>query len=168
MMFHNISYAKWFFAWFHMIISMRSKRDLKVQITVKIVDVVLLPRFRRCRPFSRVIIFEKIWGAEDLRIRIAKDLWSEIWDLWSEIRDMIWDMWSEIWDLRSEIRIFWEIVILEPSLWSKISLILLQGVRMQTVTSNLDQTEIKNAINFNLKVDSDQGSLGISFYKTPN
>ena len=36
-----------------------------------------------------------------------------------------------------------------------------QGVRMQTVTSNLDQTERKNAINFNLKVDSDQGRLGI-------
>ena len=40
----------------------------------------------------------------------------------------------------------------------------IQGVRMQTVTSNLDQTERKNAINFNLKVDSDQGRLGISFY----
>ena len=40
----------------------------------------------------------------------------------------------------------------------------LQGVRMQTVTSNLDQTKRKNAINFNLKVGSDQGRLGISFY----
>ena len=37
----------------------------------------------------------------------------------------------------------------------------LQGVRMQTVTSNLDQTERKNAVNINLKVDSDQGRLGI-------
>ena len=37
----------------------------------------------------------------------------------------------------------------------------LQGVPMQTVKSNLDQTERKNAINFNLKVDSDQGRLGI-------
>ena len=37
----------------------------------------------------------------------------------------------------------------------------LQGVRTQTVTSNLDQTERKNAININLKVDSDQGRLGI-------
>ena len=36
-----------------------------------------------------------------------------------------------------------------------------QGVPMQTVKSNLDQTERKNAINFNLKVDSDQGRLGI-------
>ena len=35
---------------------------------------------------------------------------------------------------------------------------------MQTVTSNLDQTERKNAINFNLKVDSDQGRLGIPLY----
>ena len=34
---------------------------------------------------------------------------------------------------------------------------ILQGVPMQTVKSNLDQTERKNAINFNLKVDSDQG-----------
>ena len=40
----------------------------------------------------------------------------------------------------------------------------LQGVRMQTVTSNLDKTERKNAINFNLKVNSDKGRLGISFY----
>ena len=37
----------------------------------------------------------------------------------------------------------------------------LQGVRTQTVTSNLDKTERKNAININLKVDSDQGRLGI-------
>ena len=37
----------------------------------------------------------------------------------------------------------------------------IQGVPMQTVKSNLDQTERKNAINFNLKVDSDQGRLGI-------
>ena len=37
----------------------------------------------------------------------------------------------------------------------------IQGVWMQTVTSNLDQTERKNAINFNLKVDSVQGRLGI-------
>ena len=42
--------------------------------------------------------------------------------------------------------------------------IIVQGVRLQTVTSNLDQTERKNAINFNLKVDSDQRRLGISFY----
>ena len=34
----------------------------------------------------------------------------------------------------------------------------------QSVKSNLDPTERKNAINFNLKVDSDQGRLGISFY----
>ena len=32
---------------------------------------------------------------------------------------------------------------------------------MQIVTTNLDQTERKNAINFNLKVDSVQGMLGI-------
>ena len=32
---------------------------------------------------------------------------------------------------------------------------------MQTVTSNLDLTERKNAINFNLKVDSVKGRLGI-------
>ena len=38
---------------------------------------------------------------------------------------------------------------------------LLQGVWMQTVTSNLDQTERKNAIKFNLKVNSVQGMLGI-------
>ena len=35
---------------------------------------------------------------------------------------------------------------------------------MQTVKSNWDQTERKNATNFNLKVDSDQERLGISFY----
>ena len=35
---------------------------------------------------------------------------------------------------------------------------------MQTVKSNLDKTERKNATNFNLKVDSDQRRLGISFY----
>ena len=40
-----------------------------------------------------------------------------------------------------------------------------QGVWMQTVTSNLDQKEWKNAINFNLKVDSNQGRLGI-WYST--
>ena len=43
-------------------------------------------------------------------------------------------------------------------------LIYLQGVPMQTVKRNLDQTERKNDTNFNLKVDSDQGRLGISFY----
>ena len=37
----------------------------------------------------------------------------------------------------------------------------LQGVRSQTVTSNLDLTGRKYAINFNLNVDSDQGRLGI-------
>ena len=35
----------------------------------------------------------------------------------------------------------------------------LQGDRTQTVKSNLDVTERKNAINFNLKLDSDQGRL---------
>ena len=37
----------------------------------------------------------------------------------------------------------------------------LQGDRTQTVTSNFDLTERKHAINFNLKVDSDQGRLEI-------
>ena len=37
----------------------------------------------------------------------------------------------------------------------------LQGVPTQTVKSNLALTERKNAINFNLKVDSDQGRLKI-------
>ena len=36
-----------------------------------------------------------------------------------------------------------------------------QGDPLQTVKSNLDLTERKHAINFNLKVDSDQGRLGI-------
>ena len=36
-----------------------------------------------------------------------------------------------------------------------------QGEWTQTVKSNLDLTERKHAINFNLKVDSDQGRLGI-------
>ena len=39
--------------------------------------------------------------------------------------------------------------------------ILVQGDWIQTVKSNLDLTERKHAINFNLKVDSDQGRLGI-------
>ena len=38
---------------------------------------------------------------------------------------------------------------------------MLQGEWTQTVKSNLDLTERKHAINFNLKVDSDQGRLGI-------
>ena len=42
---------------------------------------------------------------------------------------------------------------------------MIQGVRSQTVTSNFDLTERKNAINFNLKVDSDQGRLEI-WYST--
>ena len=37
----------------------------------------------------------------------------------------------------------------------------IQGERTQTVTSNLDLTERKHALNFDLKVDSDQGRLGI-------
>ena len=37
---------------------------------------------------------------------------------------------------------------------------IVQGVPMQTVKSNLDQTERKNTINFDLKVNSDQGRLG--------
>ena len=37
----------------------------------------------------------------------------------------------------------------------------IQGVRTQTVTSNLDLTGRKYAINFNLNVDSDQGRLEI-------
>ena len=46
--------------------------------------------------------------------------------------------------------------------YRKISRILLiQGDPLQTVKSNLDLTERKHAINFNLKVDSDQGRLGI-------
>ena len=36
-----------------------------------------------------------------------------------------------------------------------------QGEWTQTVKSNLDLTERKHAINFNLKVDSDQGRLEI-------
>ena len=36
-----------------------------------------------------------------------------------------------------------------------------QGDPLQTVKSNLDLTERKHAINFNLKVDSDQERLGI-------
>ena len=42
-----------------------------------------------------------------------------------------------------------------------LAMYLLQGVRTQTVTSNLDLTERKHAINFDLKVDSDQGRLEI-------
>ena len=38
---------------------------------------------------------------------------------------------------------------------------LVQGDRKQTVKSNFDLTERKHAMNFNLKVDSDQGRLGI-------
>ena len=38
---------------------------------------------------------------------------------------------------------------------------ILQGVPTQTVKSNLEFTDRKHAINFNLKVDSDQGRLGI-------
>ena len=41
----------------------------------------------------------------------------------------------------------------------------IQGDPTQTVKSNLILTEWKNAINFNLKVDSDQGRLGI-WYST--
>ena len=37
----------------------------------------------------------------------------------------------------------------------------IQGDRTQTVTSNLDLTGRKYAINFNLNVDSDQGRLEI-------
>ena len=37
----------------------------------------------------------------------------------------------------------------------------LQGEWTQTVKSNLDLTERKNGINFNFKVDSDQGMLEI-------
>ena len=37
----------------------------------------------------------------------------------------------------------------------------LQGEWMQTVKSNLDLTIRKHATNLNLKVDSDQGRLGI-------
>ena len=39
--------------------------------------------------------------------------------------------------------------------------IVIQGERTQSVKSNFALTEGKNAIKFNLKVDSDQGSLGI-------
>ena len=37
----------------------------------------------------------------------------------------------------------------------------IQGEWMQTVKSNLDLTERKLSTNLNLKVDSDQGRLGI-------
>ena len=38
---------------------------------------------------------------------------------------------------------------------------IIQGEWTQTVKSNLDLTERKHAIKFHLKVDSDQGRLGI-------
>ena len=46
-------------------------------------------------------------------------------------------------------------------LFLNIQYTVLQGVPMQTVKSNLDQTERKNAINFNFKMDFVQGRLGI-------
>ena len=49
-------------------------------------------------------------------------------------------------------------------LWSIISNI--QGDWTQTVTSNLDLTERKHAISFDLKVDSDQGRLEIWYSTT--
>ena len=42
----------------------------------------------------------------------------------------------------------------------------LQGDPTQTVKSNLAFTDRKHAINFNLKVDSDQGRLGIWYSTT--
>ena len=44
---------------------------------------------------------------------------------------------------------------------NELQIYVLQGEWTQTVKSNLDLTERKHAINFNLKVDSDQGRLGI-------
>ena len=49
-------------------------------------------------------------------------------------------------------------LIQKCNLWSKM---VVQGEWTQTVKSNLDLTERKHAINFNLKVGSDQGRLDI-------